>query len=238
MTAATRDLEAVAGGPADVQLGRPGAWVVVDGERRLEVFEAALRHDLRGATFGVDGDFLDPAALERYRNRRVATFAYGLRDLDQILADDAPTGLGRDLSTAVVTQVVDHPEQHDQSSWFGMKGWGDFGLVGDFDPDMLLEHRCGTTACLAGWTVALGSDAKLVQAGVVDFTPLEGWAAHEVDEVPDAALRLLHVPLDSALAAWIDERVFTTFDELSALHSYAAALGVDAARLRPVEAAA
>lgn len=56
-----------------------------------------------------------------------------------------PRGLNIELAEKVLKQVTEHPETHNQEEWT-FRGPG-----------------CGTTACLAGWTVYFAHpDAKLV----------------------------------------------------------------------------
>jgi hypothetical protein len=62
---------------------------------------------------------------------------------------DTPT-LNVPLAKAILRQITEHPETHEQSSWMGHKA-------------------CGTTHCIAGWAAALTPDIKLRPIGPAGF---------------------------------------------------------------------
>ena len=53
----------------------------------------------------------------------------------------------------IAEAIEEHPELHDQSSWFGIGTHGGYDLQ-----DLFVAGRqvtCGTTQCIAGWAIAL-----------------------------------------------------------------------------------
>lgn len=64
----------------------------------------------------------------------------------------------RELAGMVLEHIEAHPETHDQFSWI-VTDWKEW--AGDSLPSMAELQSCGTTACVAGWTVLLGAPAEV-----------------------------------------------------------------------------
>lgn len=106
------------------------------------------------------------------------------------------TGLrGKELAAAVVAVVEQHPERHDQNR---------------------VVHRCGTTACLVGWTLALHADSLAAEKGIGAFPGLvyDG-PIPDVDESEPIAAALLGVPIDA-----LTRRVYYQFDREKAISAF------------------
>ncbi len=208
--------------PTEVATNRPSTWVVVDGERRVEAYRAALP------------DWIGPGHPRL--DHLVAEFGRKLRQLDEVLqATDRRAELRRDVAADVVTFVLRHPGSHDQCSWFYHATGPLSYSTQHLEP--VEAAACGTTACVAGWTVLLGSPGcRQVSADMVVFEPQPGVRSRTL--VPHAALVVLgvvdhdeHRFTRTPLARWLTNNVFDDYDELRAVHNFAAALDVDVATL-------
>lgn len=113
-----------------------------------------------------------------------------------------------DRNTALFDRIADaieaHPEQYDQNVWvYVEEDWKD----GDDRFQLLLENRCGTRACVAGWAIALGrsgrpatelvGDMEDQAASLLGLTEEEGeslfmayWDAPSGETVPEALRRI------------------------------------------------
>lgn len=98
----------------------------------------------------------------------------------------------RALGEIVLDHLIQHPEQHDQTSF----GWRD---------------ECGTTACVAGWTIIFAEQ----QGMQINWGPNGGIGVLSTVHMPDgnclvpfvAAWKLLGLEYDQA------ERLFYGMDE-------------------------
>lgn len=132
-------------------------------------------------------------------------------------------GTERELAQRVVTFVRQHPANHDQRHWIV--------LIGHVTA-ALRSSPCRTSACLAGWVVLLGTDVDPTDLGAVDAE-----ARRELrhgtggNHVPALALALLGI--FGPLATWVADNVFDRYDELSAIHAFAAACDVDPGTFDP-----
>ncbi len=127
------------------------------------------------------------------------------------------------LASEVLAYIREHPEQHHQASYVepAEDGALDDLSPSDGEPDVLVvaenvrptegEYRCMTTACIAGWAVALAGP-KAVTAAWNTLTD------HEQDVEPwfETGRRLLGMTRPEANA------VFMEFDEEAALERLAA----------------
>jgi hypothetical protein len=97
---------------------------------------------------------------------------------------------GKELAAAVVAVVEQHPEQHDQG-----------------------KVTCGTTACLAGWTIALAH-------GLSTESELPKWAdlIGEDGDPAFAAMQLLN--LDPGREDEFIDRVFINFSADDAISAF------------------
>ena len=95
---------------------------------------------------------------------------------------------GRELAELVLKYVTEHPEKHNQQTWYG----GD--LVNPSVSD------CGTTACLAGWAVLLNAENPNDTASAVLHEVRAKAVGAEVWGVawhyPEVALKLLFPDFD------------------------------------------
>jgi hypothetical protein len=110
----------------------------------------------------------------------------------QAPVSDSPVtndGLNRPLIERIITQLIDHPEQHDQLVWGARKG------------------DCGTSHCVAGWAVAFAPEVELNWRSEDDFTSL--WDVTMPDgrrlTTADAAQEILGLDRPQA------EKLFYTF---------------------------
>jgi hypothetical protein len=77
------------------------------------------------------------------------------------------------LGHAVMRQVIAHPEQHDQGSFFSSATVAEYAATAEVRAwAQSGDHLdCGTTACVAGWTTLLHGDRVLNHMVV---QPIEG----------------------------------------------------------------
>jgi hypothetical protein len=88
----------------------------------------------------------------------------------------------------------------DMGSWFQVESSRGYGI--EVTPEQLLdENMCGTTACHAGWVVALSGYIMRDEPGGVMAIPPDGGA---YDSVMSTARVLLGVSDDEALALFLD----------------------------------
>lgn len=86
----------------------------------------------------------------------------------------------RELATRVLDQITNHPESWDQERWWT---WGgDEDDQGPYVYDILRTlDECGTTGCVAGWTVAVA-----IQVGeVVEGSEFISFAAQQLLQLSD-----------------------------------------------------
>lgn len=92
----------------------------------------------------------------------------------------------------VLDYIEAHPDKHDQSYWVNRMD----GLV---TPELALGD-CGTTACVAGWTVLLAGRSIVRYDRIVEDAPVEYFSATEIERdlnsVPNMAVVLLGLDED------------------------------------------
>lgn len=137
----------------------------------------------------------------------------------QINVEDQTFEADVDLAERVLLHVLAHPQQHVQESW--VDEWFHDSARGEAD------SVCLTSACLAGWTVMLGSG----QQAVVDLVRAdrESFDTGSDSVWVQAAARLLGVPTSSAAGPALDKLMWIlhTIDEGVALKEFADYFGLD-----------
>lgn len=96
-----------------------------------------------------------------------------------------PREIRREIAAETLRRITEHPQTYDPNQWL-RQGHTDHGLqdlylvddVHDFGTDATRWANCGTVACVAGHTVAVG-----IQRADVHVSP--------ADEISDAAAELL-----------------------------------------------
>lgn len=195
--------------------------------RRVVAFAAeleALRVELSRLECGDDAPYLgldsDAAIL-----RQATQMVNDLRDLDALRARRlAPPEPRRELAQRVVDFVRRRPERHDQFTWF----WG----------IELSDDSCGTTACLAGWTLLLDRphdptvSADALNAALSEVrTRVPIGSSHGYGDLAATALGL--APTAVLAREWLETRVWNRFNLISAIHNFAAALDVNPGHFDP-----
>jgi hypothetical protein len=147
----------------------------------------------------------------------------------------------------IAEAVEEHPEMHDQSSWFGIGAHGGYDLH-----DMFVAGRqvtCGTTQCIAGWAIALerfvlGVDTSNVEPEVDErvgeFVAIDGLDPDlqtEVVLVPGrayefVAARLLGLSPEDADRLFYEVDPFESIDWPAALRDIGDGSDVEEALLR------
>lgn len=109
-----------------------------------------------------------------------------------LLADWSLEALDLERLRTVIAFIRKHPKQHDQSSWFERAPLHTPG--GDNQPEKPWD--CGTTACIAGWTLLLDGRYGYTEPGWsthlarIDLEPNEH-GQPEIVDVQDEATDLL-----------------------------------------------
>jgi hypothetical protein len=112
------------------------------------------------------------------------------------------TELNTELAERVVLHALINPDQHDQCGWY------------------YEDVKCGTAACLSGWTVLLGGSKKQINRCI---NRNKGWA--------DEARVLLGVEVTSA--TWDELTVtFFTYDNARAIEMFCKIFDLDLGALK------
>lgn len=94
-----------------------------------------------------------------------------------------------ELGTKVLEHIQQHPEQHDNGSWFSEEG------------DEYHREGCGTTRCVAGWTLHFAGYQMRCSAGnpmQIRRTPEEQWEPVSGTQFAARASDLLGLDSDDA----------------------------------------
>lgn len=138
---------------------------------------------------------------------------------------------GKELAQAVLDHVTKHPEKHKQSTWVVGGTAEDY-----YDPKI---NECGTTACLAGWTVLLNApdgvtraeDARvrIAEELGIDFGH-QGWEYVALKLLfPDVDVREFSDGYggDESPARRVQRSFYQTWDDGEAIEQFAAAFDLE-----------